>query len=207
LNPKFAHTLSGTIADERRHVGFGENRIGSLIRENPHRKGDVERMQKEMSYYMLATFADSFRAGPAQEEMARLRRETGAAPGKSEWQGVDLSELEPREMEAVLSTPCWPKVQEAAGPVPERRCGAQRRRQAERTTGGRRRESSASRRRASSGMTEGLRPPAQAARGSSSRLQLRVLVRGRGGYLGLKPRTQAGARTALAPAEAKLIVL
>ena len=23
LNPKFAHTLSGTIADERRHVGFG----------------------------------------------------------------------------------------------------------------------------------------------------------------------------------------
>ena len=103
LNPKFAHTLSGTIADERRHVGFGENRIGSLIRENPHRKGDVERMQKEMSYYMLATFADSFRAGPAQEEMARLRRETGGAPAKSEWQGVDLSELEPREMEAVLA--------------------------------------------------------------------------------------------------------
>jgi hypothetical protein len=26
-NAKFAHTLSGTIADERRHVGFGENRI------------------------------------------------------------------------------------------------------------------------------------------------------------------------------------
>jgi len=103
VNPKFAHTLTGTIADERRHVGFGENRIGSLIRENPHRKGDVERMQKEMSYYMLATFADSFRAAPAQEEMARLRRETGGADAKSEWQGVDLSALEPREMEAVLA--------------------------------------------------------------------------------------------------------
>ena len=84
-------------------MGFGENRIGSLIRENPHRKGDVERMQKEMSYYMLATFADSFRAGPAQEEMARLRREARGEAAKSEWQGVDLSELEPREMEAVLS--------------------------------------------------------------------------------------------------------
>ena len=31
-NEKFAHTLAGTIADERRHVGFGENRIGSLIK-------------------------------------------------------------------------------------------------------------------------------------------------------------------------------
>ena len=32
VNPKFGHTLSGTIADERRHVGFGENRICSLIK-------------------------------------------------------------------------------------------------------------------------------------------------------------------------------
>ncbi len=38
MNPKFAHTLSGTIADERRHVGFGENRIGSLIKEHPEKK-------------------------------------------------------------------------------------------------------------------------------------------------------------------------
>jgi len=103
INPKFAHTLSGTIADERRHVGFGETRIGSLIQQHPEKKAEIERMQKEMSYYMLATFADSFRAAPAQEELARLRRETGGAPTKSEWQGVDLSELEPREMEAVLS--------------------------------------------------------------------------------------------------------
>ena len=58
VNPKFAHTLSGTIADERRHVGFGENRIGSLIRENPERKPEIERMQRDMSYWMLATFAD-----------------------------------------------------------------------------------------------------------------------------------------------------
>jgi rubrerythrin len=101
LNPKFAHTLSGTIADERRHVGFGENRIGSLIREHPERKPEVERMQKEMSYYMLATFADSFRDAPAQEEMDRLR---GRADGGSAvWQGVKLGELGPEEMEAVLA--------------------------------------------------------------------------------------------------------
>ena len=103
MNPKFAHTLAGTIADERRHVGFGENRIGSLIRENPERKPDIERMQKEMSYYMLATFADSFRAGPAQEEMARVRE---LAPQNGEpvkWQGAEIGALEPEEMEEVLA--------------------------------------------------------------------------------------------------------
>jgi rubrerythrin len=102
LNPKFAHTLSGTIADERRHVGFGENRIGSLIREHPERKPDIERMQKEMSYYMLATFADSFRRGAAQEEMQRMRQQAGETePG--EWQGLNLREADPVELEAALS--------------------------------------------------------------------------------------------------------
>ena len=100
-NPKFAHTLSGTIADERRHVGFGENRIGSLIREHPERKPDIERMQKEMSYHMLATFADSFRATPAREQLKRLREE--AATPAAQWQGVNLNALEPEQMEEVLA--------------------------------------------------------------------------------------------------------
>jgi len=102
LNPKFAHTLAGTIADERRHVGFGENRIGGLVREYPERKADIERMQKEMSYYMLATFADSFRRGAAQEELRRVRQEAGDA-GEAEWQGVNLRDAEPEELEAALS--------------------------------------------------------------------------------------------------------
>lgn len=102
VNPKFANTLSGTIADERRHVGFGENRIGSLIREHPERKPDIEKMQKEMSYYMLATFADSFRAAPAQEELRRLREQAGESESAG-WQGVDLNTLEPEEMEEVLA--------------------------------------------------------------------------------------------------------
>ena len=102
-NPKFAHTLSGTIADERRHVGFGENRIGSLVREHPEKKAAVERMQKEMSYYMLATFADQFRSAKAQEEMRRTREETGGRQGNARWQGVDLATDLPREIEAALS--------------------------------------------------------------------------------------------------------
>ena len=101
VNPKFAHTLSGTIADERRHVGFGENRIGSLIREHPGKKPEIERMQRDMSYYMLATFADSFRNNPAQAEFERLRETRG--PTGARWQGRELSTMQPEEMEAVLA--------------------------------------------------------------------------------------------------------
>ncbi len=108
INPKFAQTLSGTIADERRHVGFGENRIGSLIKEHPDKKPEVEKMQKEMAYHMLATFADRFRGQAATlEETRRLTQqaaaESGAAPGARIWHGTDLSSADPAEMEAVLA--------------------------------------------------------------------------------------------------------
>ena len=108
MNPKFAHTLAGTIADERRHVGFGENRIGSLLKEEPHKKPAIEKMQKDMSYHILATFADAFRRNTkAFEEGQRMgdrqRELTGAAPGKIEWQGANLAELAPAEMEQLLA--------------------------------------------------------------------------------------------------------
>ena len=99
INAKFAHTLSGTIADERRHVGFGENRIGSLIQSNPGKKSEIERMQKEMSYWMLATFADAFRGNRTVEELEKL----GVARAHSNYQGADLGVLKPEEMEHVLA--------------------------------------------------------------------------------------------------------
>ena len=102
-NPKFAHTLSGTIADERRHVGFGENRIGSLIKEFPEKKPEIERMQKDMSYFMLATFADAFRNNPARAEFEKLEEEMRQSGQHMQWHGVDLAEMEPEEMEVVLA--------------------------------------------------------------------------------------------------------
>jgi 1,2-phenylacetyl-CoA epoxidase catalytic subunit len=99
MNPKFAHTLAGTIADERRHVGFGENRIGSLITEHPEKRAEIERMQKDMSYFMLATFADAFRNNQAAAEFARIGQERSRA----EYQGVDLAVMTPEEMEVVLA--------------------------------------------------------------------------------------------------------
>lgn len=99
LNPKFAHTLAGTIADERRHVGFGENRIGSLLEEHPEKKLEVERMQRDMSYYMLATFAEAFRGNQAAAELDRI----GQQRAQSHYQGADLSTMAPEEMETLLA--------------------------------------------------------------------------------------------------------
>jgi hypothetical protein len=106
-NPKFAEMLSGTIADVRRHVGFGENRIGSLIVEHPEKKPEVEKLQKEMTYYMLATFADRFRDGALAAEREKIReklaetRDVAAPP--PEWHGVNLADASPEELEHVLS--------------------------------------------------------------------------------------------------------
>jgi hypothetical protein len=108
VNPKFAHTLSGTIADERRHVGFGENRVGSLIKAHPEKKGEIEKMQKDMAYHMLATFADAFRQNdPAVLEGRKLveasAAESGRPPERRSWHGADLNAMDPEEMEGVLS--------------------------------------------------------------------------------------------------------
>jgi hypothetical protein len=103
-NPKFAQTLSGTIADERRHVGFGENRIGSLLVEHPERKTEIEKMQKDMTYHMLATFADRFRGQSAiMQETRKLAQDAGGASKSQVWHGTDLATADPAEMEAVLS--------------------------------------------------------------------------------------------------------
>jgi hypothetical protein len=104
VNPKFAHTLSGTIADERRHVGFGENRIGSLLAEHPEKKPEIERMQKDMTYHMLATFADRFRGQAAAMEETRRIAQSNAPEQKSQvWHGTDLSQASAEEMENILA--------------------------------------------------------------------------------------------------------
>ena len=102
-NPKFAHTLAGTIADERRHVGFGENRIGSLIKQYPEKKPEIEQMQKEMAYHMLNTFSSSFRQGSAAMDAAQsmAAQSDGAGEG-AEWQGVNMATAGPEELQGAL---------------------------------------------------------------------------------------------------------
>mgnify|MGYP001565022259 CR=1 FL=1 len=100
-NPKFAHTLSGTIADERRHVGFGENRIGSLIQAHPEKKEEIQKIQQEMTYHMLATFTDSFKTNEDIIEEVQAQTMNDSAPAV--FHGVDLARADAREMEAVLA--------------------------------------------------------------------------------------------------------
>lgn len=102
-NPKFAKTLTGTIADERRHVGFGENRIGSLLEQYPEKKPEIQQMQKEMSHHMLATFADRFRDGEIAEQRQRAREQLGANETPANWKGVDLAAASPEDLQNTLT--------------------------------------------------------------------------------------------------------
>ncbi|MBW2270958.1 MAG: ferritin-like domain-containing protein [Deltaproteobacteria bacterium] len=106
-NPKFAATLAGTIADERRHVGFGENRIGSLIREFPEKKAAVQGMQREMSHHMLQTFTELFsRSAAAVREGNRLTQEAADAGediSRADYNGTDLNGMEADAIEGVLA--------------------------------------------------------------------------------------------------------
>ena len=107
INPKFAHTLSGTIADERRHVGFGENRIGSLIKEQPERRGDIQKMQQEMTGHMLKVFASRQPDDTAVREARRATQEEvermGGLPEPVMFQGEDLRQLDPEGVQKLLT--------------------------------------------------------------------------------------------------------
>lgn len=101
-NPKFAHTLQGTIADERRHVGFGENRIGELIRRFPEKRAEVQRMQRDMTKHMLATFHEAFARDTDGIDAAR--KATRANERKpATYQGLNLAEASNQDMEEALS--------------------------------------------------------------------------------------------------------
>jgi len=102
-NPKFAKTLTGTLADERRHVGFGEHRIGSLLEEYPEKKPEIQQMQKEMSHHMLATFADRFRDGAIAEQRKRARELAGADDAPANWKGIDLASASSEELQNTLT--------------------------------------------------------------------------------------------------------
>jgi len=103
INPSFSQVLRGTIADERRHVGFGENRIGRLISKYPNRRRDVERMQGEMSFQMLATFSDVFSTAHQAMEQARLIMVAKGEESPSQWQGADLAAISPDDLQMVLT--------------------------------------------------------------------------------------------------------
>ncbi len=107
VNPKFAHTLRGTIADERRHVGFGENRIGSLIKEQPERRDEIQEMQKEMTGHMLKVFTRRSGDDTAVKEARRATQEQiekiGGFDEPVMFQGQDLRKLDQEKAQGLLT--------------------------------------------------------------------------------------------------------
>lgn len=106
-NPKFAQTLTGTIAGERRHVGFGENRIGSLLQQHPEKKAEISKMQQEMTAHMLATFSsssngDSGLVAKQQAAAQAAAEEKGEQLNPASWHGVDLATADPDERTSLL---------------------------------------------------------------------------------------------------------
>ena len=108
-NPKFAQTLAGTIADERRHVGFGENRIGALDpaasrRRSPRSNACRRRWPTTCS--RPSRIASGARRPPCRRRDGWPRR-PHARPARQRthqiWHGTDLNVADPEEIEAVLA--------------------------------------------------------------------------------------------------------
>lgn len=54
-----AALLRGVIADERRHMGFGENDLGRRLRHEPGLSERLERVRRELDPMVLAAFDDT----------------------------------------------------------------------------------------------------------------------------------------------------
>lgn len=102
VNPKFARTLAGTIADERRHVGFGEQRIGSLVRDEPAKKPAIEAMQRGMTEHMLAAFGDIVPLVTACGRKAGSGLPEGASAQAPLYHGIDVLHADASAMRNVL---------------------------------------------------------------------------------------------------------
>jgi len=74
MDPVGAQVLEGVIADERRHVGFGENRLGKLVKEFPEKRKDIQDTIKGMTHYMVETFRGVLKANAKimEEQMKRF---------------------------------------------------------------------------------------------------------------------------------------
>ncbi|MFQ5479026.1 MAG: ferritin-like domain-containing protein [Candidatus Binatia bacterium] len=101
-NPKFAHTLQGTIADERRHVSFGENRIRAILKAQPDKKPVIQKLQREMSYFMLASFGDLFGGAAAEQSLGTLGGDEDPSELSASWQGANLAALNATELRELL---------------------------------------------------------------------------------------------------------
>ncbi len=67
--------LEGVVADERRHLGFGENDLGRRLSSDPRRRRDLAKVRSDLDPLVLASFEASYRAlGLRRDEYPELGR-------------------------------------------------------------------------------------------------------------------------------------
>jgi hypothetical protein len=101
LEPAFAEALAGILDDERRHTGFADSVVATLVVRGPERKLDLDRMQREIGGLMLKTFDAAFRDNPMADELRRvLRGRNGRAVAT--FAGIDPIGSDPIAVAAAL---------------------------------------------------------------------------------------------------------
>ncbi|MCB0978757.1 MAG: long-chain fatty aldehyde decarbonylase [Acidimicrobiales bacterium] len=60
-DPITAQILTGVVADERRHLGFGENDLGRRLVRDPQRRRELAEVRAELDPLILGSFEASYR--------------------------------------------------------------------------------------------------------------------------------------------------
>ncbi|MEI2697895.1 MAG: ferritin-like domain-containing protein [Microthrixaceae bacterium] len=74
-DPVTAQILEGVVADERRHLGFGENDLGRRLARDPQRRQRLARVRADLDPLVLGSFEASYQAlGLRRDEYPELGR-------------------------------------------------------------------------------------------------------------------------------------
>ena len=74
-DPVTAQILEGVVADERRHLGFGENDLGRRLARDPQRRQRLARVRADLDPLVLGSFESSYQAlGLHRDEYPDLGR-------------------------------------------------------------------------------------------------------------------------------------
>lgn len=90
-NPKFARTLAGTLLDEQRHAGGAEHLVRRRLRADPALGARARVLQRELTHWGLAAFADVVRAASLD---AAASRDNARPLGRAETEAFLIRSLE-----------------------------------------------------------------------------------------------------------------
>lgn len=101
IDPDFANAIGGILEDERRHTAFAEHLLAELLARHPEKKVEIERLQRELTGFIIRIFEEAFRDNPMLAEVRRIvTAGNGGAPAL--WNGIDWVRADAHELEQAL---------------------------------------------------------------------------------------------------------